>query len=176
MKFVGKPEGKLMKGAPGNYIHNEVYMVPFSYSQWSYWELVDKKPELKVPEATDEDSVFEGVTFVEDVEIEVSEDLPEDDSEEGFKDTMPPHLKASLYGDKTQPFFDPSEYDSTDSSEDEVSVSSLEPEVTVEDLEGSTRSQLMSFIESQGVDYKKNWRKSKLLEVAKGLLPNEVQG
>ena len=64
MRFVGKPEGKLMKGAPGNYRQNEIYLQPFRMSRFAFWKLIDPPPELKVPEAKTEDSVFEENIFV----------------------------------------------------------------------------------------------------------------
>lgn len=68
MKFIGKPGGKFMKGAPGSYTHGEVYVVPYSYSHFPYWELVGKKPELTIPE---EEGEFEEAFFIsEDDDVE----------------------------------------------------------------------------------------------------------
>lgn len=59
MKFIGRPEGKLMKGAPGNYIHGQTYNVPYYWSEWAFWELIGEKPTVKVPESTEGDDVYE---------------------------------------------------------------------------------------------------------------------
>ena len=64
-KFIGKPNGKLMKGAPGYpYIHDQVYEVSFRQTKFPFWVLLDPPPVLKVPAAQVEDSVFENDVFV----------------------------------------------------------------------------------------------------------------
>jgi hypothetical protein len=63
-KFIGKPNGVYMKGAPCNYIHGQVYSIPYKFSQFPFWELLDPPPVLKVPAARVEDSVFESSIFV----------------------------------------------------------------------------------------------------------------
>jgi len=68
MRFIGKPGGKFMKGAPGSYTHGEVYVVPYSYSHFPYWELIGEKPELTVPE--EEEGEFEEAFFMPDDEVE----------------------------------------------------------------------------------------------------------
>ena len=56
MRFIGKPEGKLMKGAPGYpYKHDEVYLVDWSYRQDAFWVPLEPVPELKVPPPTEEE-------------------------------------------------------------------------------------------------------------------------
>lgn len=57
MKFKCKPNGKLMKGAPGNYKCGEKYRIPYRHSRFPFWELLEEKPELAIPD--DEDSVYE---------------------------------------------------------------------------------------------------------------------
>lgn len=66
MRFVGKPDGKLMKGAPGNYNHGEIYVQPYHLSEFPYWELVDEVPKLTVPPPSESDSVFEDAVFIPD--------------------------------------------------------------------------------------------------------------
>lgn len=61
MRFIGNPDGKLMKGAPGNYIHGKKYHIPFKHSTRKFWKLLEKVPELKVP---DEPESFEDAYFV----------------------------------------------------------------------------------------------------------------
>lgn len=58
MRFKCTPEGKLLKGAPGNYTCGEVYMMPYRLSRFKFWELIEKPPELHVPPMSGEDSVF----------------------------------------------------------------------------------------------------------------------
>lgn len=54
MKFVGKPNGKFLKGAPGNFTHGEIYTVPYRHSKTAYWELIEEIPELTVPDIDEE--------------------------------------------------------------------------------------------------------------------------
>jgi hypothetical protein len=74
-KFIGKPNGKFMKGAPGNYIHGQIYEVSFRQTKFPFWELLDPPPVLKVPDAQVEDSVFEGDVFVPE-QLELDEPEP----------------------------------------------------------------------------------------------------
>ncbi len=65
MRFVGKPNGILMKGAPGApYQHGVVYDVPAKFGQWKFWEPVESPPEIRAPEAKREDSVFGDEVFI----------------------------------------------------------------------------------------------------------------
>lgn len=60
MRFIGKtPDGKLMKGAPGNYKAGEVRMMPFRHSKYRWWQLVEPLPELVVPPVSGGDAVYE---------------------------------------------------------------------------------------------------------------------
>lgn len=85
MRFVGRPEGKLMKGAPGNYEHGKVYVVPYHYSTFKFWELIEHPPELKVPEPSDDDDVYDG-TFLPPEEL--PEEVPEDAVEETVEEDV----------------------------------------------------------------------------------------
>ncbi len=66
MKFVGRPDGRLMKGAPGNYIHGKEYHIPYGHSKRLFWELLEEVPELKVPEETDS---FEEAYFISEEKV-----------------------------------------------------------------------------------------------------------
>lgn len=83
MKFIGKPEGILMKGAPGNYIHGKVYHVPYSYSRRPFWELLADPPTLKVDEPTSKDSVYDEPVYVpsDTAEISITPSAPLQDDE-----------------------------------------------------------------------------------------------
>ena len=70
MKFVGRPGGKLMKGAPGNYDHGTVYKLPFRHSRRPYWQLLEPVPDFVVPEITEDDDIFVNL----DVPHEYSDD------------------------------------------------------------------------------------------------------
>ena len=64
MKFIGWKDGKLMSGAPGNYVKDKVYQMRFRHSRFPWWELIEPPPELKVPDADEEDSVYDEVVFI----------------------------------------------------------------------------------------------------------------
>ena len=55
MRFIGKPNGVYMKGAPGRFRQGEVYRVPWIYAKMAYWEPLDPIPELKVPPPSEEE-------------------------------------------------------------------------------------------------------------------------
>ena len=61
MKFIGRPDGKLMKNAPGNFKHGEIYTVPYGHSKFPFWEMIDPEPKLVVPE---DSSSFEEAYFI----------------------------------------------------------------------------------------------------------------
>lgn len=63
-KFVGKPSGTLMKGAPKGYNQGDVVELSYRYNNYPWWELLDPPPVLNIPPAKVEDSVFEGNVFV----------------------------------------------------------------------------------------------------------------
>ena len=71
MKFVGKPNGKFMKGAPGNYIHGEEYNQPWGNGDYPYWQRMEEAPVLVAPEPSEADNVFD-----EEEEIYVPDETP----------------------------------------------------------------------------------------------------
>lgn len=75
MRFICGPNGKLLKGAPGNFKCGEVVSLPFRHSRFAFWELIDTPPTLKVPDMSEAESVYEETTFlpVDDDEDEVAE-------------------------------------------------------------------------------------------------------
>jgi len=81
MRFIGKPNGVLMKSAPGNFKQGEVVPLPYRHSRFPYWELVEDKPVLKVPAASKDDSVFEEPVYIPDedeatIEAPASQSIP----------------------------------------------------------------------------------------------------
>jgi hypothetical protein len=127
MRFIGKPNGVLMKNAPGNFIHGKTYTVPYGHSKFKFWELLEPVPELKVPEDTDsfEEAYFvpdEPDTFVvdewsytapEEVEITVSEPIIEevtvsDSVQEVEMTTYIPHIVDGVdYNPKAPAILEP---------------------------------------------------------------------
>lgn len=88
MKFIGRPEGKLMKGAPGNYTHGETYNVPYHWSEWPYWELVGEKPTVQVPDAGEGDTIFETPPIVPEEKTPPSTPMIGLTTEEGYQKNL----------------------------------------------------------------------------------------
>lgn len=160
LRFIGKPGGKLVKRAPGNKVQGKIYMGPATWPKSfpKIWELVEPLPELRVPEAVEGNSVFEGGVFIDE------------DMASGVSVVMPGYLK-DIKGYNDRKLVLPSEVISTSPKYDDVSSTADFP--SVEELESYTRKQLIEFVESQKADWKsgKYVSKSELYELAKGLLP-----
>ena len=94
MRFIGKPNGKFMKGAPGNYVHGEIYDQPWGNGNYNYWERLEDAPVFVAPEPSEVDSVFDEEEdvfnpeeeetpqpkieiMVEETPVEVTEPVPE---------------------------------------------------------------------------------------------------
>ena len=83
MKFICNENGKLLKGAPGNYKCGEQYKQPFKMSKFAYWQLLETPAELKAPSLGEGDNVFDDdVIYVPDdpdeKEGEVEDEVVED--------------------------------------------------------------------------------------------------
>jgi len=151
MRFIGKPQGKLMKGAPGSYEHGKTYMMSYRHSEFPYWELLEKPPKLTVPDQTVEDSVFEDSVFVPD----------EDEPDVPFTDDIPPELATIIGGDIGFLL----------SENGEGIDPSVKPQPTNQpSLETFTIGELRTFIDENGGDRKGITKKEDLLEAAKKLL------
>ena len=144
MKFIGKPEGKLMKGAPGNYIHGKEYHVPYSYSQWKWWQLMEDAPELQVPDITEEKGVFEEFVYVPD-------------EEKSSEDYHGPALRANE-------FLVPDADAMT--VPDEEALKELEKQEAEPRL---TRDELKKILDDAGVEYNKRLRTETLRVLVKKL-------
>lgn len=122
MRFVGyDANGELKPTAPA-FKKDEIRMLPLEYAQDMWWELIDAIPDLVIPEAKFEGSVFSGI-FVppegqEKLVLPITADLEE--------------VGVILY--------------------DEMTVKSLR-----------------LFIASRGGEVESEWRKPKLVEVAREL-------
>jgi hypothetical protein len=154
LRFIGKPGGKLVKGAPGNYEQGQVIIGPAdkAVNFPKIWVLLEKMPELVIPELTDDDSVFD---------LGIPKEVEESAVFSGEFNLLDPDRSSSRSLVRV-------DSDSTDSEQDEISASEASP--TVEDLESSTKAQLMAFLDSQGAEYKSRMKKAEILELAKSLL------
>jgi hypothetical protein len=143
MRFICDPNGRLLKGAPGNYKCGEVYMQPFHLSKFSYWELVEDKPVLKIPEATQSDSVFEETIFV-----------PDDDAA-SVEMSTPPTEVAGVNVDPDAPaLIEP--YMRLDLNTGQLTAVSDEPkpQPKTEQVEApKTREELKAILDARGAEY-----------------------
>jgi len=170
MKFIGKPGGVLVKGAPGNYEHGKIYHIPFRHSRFPYWELMEPVPEFTAPTPTAEDSVFtesypspdepDGTVFVgatvtlsgeedpflEDVEVNIDPNTPA---------TIEPYLK---YNPNTDTL---SELDLT--PEPERDEETVEPD----------REALKKILDDAGIEYSKSARTTTLQKLVDDLAAKE---
>jgi len=157
LRFIGAPGGKLVKGAPGNIRQGEIVMGPADRVEHfpKIWQLAEDMPDLIIPKMTEVDSVF----------------APSEAEESGDFNLLDQNRSSSRsFVRKDTPSTDSSEDEETASDEQVMLVMTPDPKPSTEDLEDSTRAQLMTFIDSQGGTYKTNELKAKLLEKAKSLL------
>lgn len=149
MKFVGKPDGKLMKWAPGNYIHGEVYMQPYRMSRFAFWELLEETPELIAPETTEMDDVFEEAFYI-----------PDDESVVGFEGEVNLDLDvpASI------------EFSSSDVEVYNVDFTASEHTPPEEELD---RDSLLEVLEKAGVEVKPRTRTTTLVKMVAELETKE---
>ena len=159
MRFVGRPDGKLMKGAPGNYIHGQTYMQPYKMSQFPFWELVDEVPEIQVP---DEEESFEEAYYVPDEDaatIEVSEPYdPEFVNTNSTDDAViEPYASYDVSSGQMK------EYEAPPPVEEA-------PEVEEELAEGiPSRKELKKLLDKAGVEYNTRARTDTLLKLVEEL-------
>ena len=130
MRFIGYVDGKLVKGAPGNYRQGELVLQPYKLSTYPWWQLADEVPPLEAPEPVEADSVF--METVPDAE-------------------MPSSLKRMLgvqEGEMRLP------------DADEVTGFPVPPDEGDEALEEVTeelsREEVIAFLEDNGIEYNKH--------------------
>jgi len=176
MRFIGKPNGVFMRGAPGNYTQNQIYDQPYHMSRFKFWELVEEIPVLVAPELEEGDSVFEEAVFIpddeeEDATIEMTPVNLEKDEESYDPDTpaiLEPYMMFNTGSGKLSKF-SPTEVTTTASDEAyEVTLSTVEPEGEILD-----RDLLMKTLDSAGVAYNKRARTTTLKKLVDELVPEE---
>lgn len=159
MKFMGRPDGKLLKGAPGNYEHGKIYHVPYHWSEWSFWELVGKKPTVQVPESTEGDDIYETYYTSSDDEptpppvpiiVKPAPPMPGLTTEEGYQS----HLQKIERGEYTV---------------DKDGVIHYEEEPTPE----PSRKELKKKLDKAGVEYNPRTRTQNLLKLVEELEENK---
>jgi len=150
MRFVGyDANGELKPTAPA-YKKGEIRMLPLEYAQDSWWELVDAIPDLVIPEALYEDSVFIEEVFAPS-EIEETETT---EASEVFT------RHTGELGDALTVKVDFDEAAVDEVQHDEVGVI-LYDQMTVKSLK--------LFIEQRGGEVDASWRKADLIREAQRL-------
>ena len=185
MRFVGRPGGKLMKNAPGNYKHGEIYQQPYHMSQFKFWELIEKVPTLVAPPLDDGDEVFEDAVYIPDDDVSVEVSLgespvseEEEDIDKYINNDTPVKIEpftayhitsgAGVTTFTTTPVIKKqTEYTSTTSPIEEVTLSIPEPE---EELD---RKELIKTLDEAGVEYKKGARTTTLKKLVDELVSKE---
>lgn len=194
MRFVGFKEdgsGELKRGAPGSYKDGELKHLPFSYSLEPYWEIVDNIPDLEIPEAEPEDSVYKDQAIEQEVVEAVDESLiaREVSEEKGvpiyqldgkhvgdlLEDGM---IRPAGLGDLEDaevvevPEVKPEDTVYADETEEETPLKLILPieqdmeTVDVIDYESMTVSSLKHFIEQRGGKVESKWLKPDLVREA----------
>ena len=102
-KFVGWKDGKLIRQAPGGVPQGTIWTIPYQEAVvYPWWEPMEHPPHLKVPDADEEDSVYEDIMLPEDEDEAVvippalSEIVAEDVTMRGLEDHIidatPPYM------------------------------------------------------------------------------------
>ena len=149
MRFVGRPNKILMKGAPGNFNQGEVYQMSFNNSKQKFWELIEEPPVLKAPELKESDSVYEEPVYVpEEVNFSMEEETvvvhPPDVN-------IDPDAPSTLSPPGYQVSSDDVVYTDTASDEPEPT-----PAAEVLGERKLDRDDLKAILDEAGVVYKKN--------------------
>ena len=166
MRYIGRPNGKLMKGSPGNYIHGKIYNVPFRYSKFAFWELLEPVPELKAPDATSKDSVYEEE---ENIYVPPEEDLELDSA---FEYTPSAQINVDTYTKEISDNYKKQGYTLLD-ADSGVFVEPPEPEEADKVEVVSSREELMKTLDDAGIEYNKRSRTETLIKLVKGLTEEE---
>jgi len=179
MRFIGKPDGVLMKHAPGNYKHGQVSKQPYKMSKFPYWELIDPKPTFTAPELSDVDDVFEEAVFVPDeAEVEIVLDVSSDEVylDKYIHNDSPATIEPfSAYRITKTPDGEnyaniPVSVTSTESVEGEVTVSTSEPVVEEPMYD---RDALKKKLTDAGVEFNVNSRTETLRKLVEDLESQE---
>lgn len=169
MRFICDKNGRLLKGAPGNYECGEVYSIPYRHSKFDFWELVEDVPEVDAHDLEDE-------TVWDDFPKLVPEEnyVPEENvAGQGFnadpdeEAAIEPYVKYNV-GTGEVKEWTPS-YDESEETTIAVSDDETEPEVDDEAGVDVDREELFRKLDEAGVEYSKHTRTEFLLEKIEAL-------
>ena len=186
MKFIGKPRGVFMRGAPGNYVHGQIYNQPYQMSRFKFWELVEEIPVLVAPELEEDESVFEEAVFIPDEEKKVV--LVPDEEVDAVVEMLPvnpergdgnpydlntpaimePYMVFNTGTGGLAPYVPPEITTTEPTKEYEITLSTVEPEG--EELD---RGGLIRVLDEAGVKYNKRARTATLKKLVDELVSKE---
>lgn len=158
MRFIGKPNGVLMKRAPGNYVHGELYMKSIGKSRLPFWELKDKPPEVIAPPLTVEDDAY---MFIPEETQDITMSGSDVMSNEAIS-RSDPNAPAIL-----EPYasFNTGTGELTDIKfEEQSNIEIIKAEPVEEKLE-LTRDELLAVLKKAGVEVKPRTRTTTLLKM-----------
>lgn len=160
MRFICDENGKLLKGAPGNYTCGKTYMMPLRHSEYPYWELLGEPPVLEIPPPSEDDDVFSGVSPLPDIEVEQDDsdrENVEDFDAENVDADAPAVLEpyASIKNGKVVAYQEETRIpEVSDSNEAEEEETDEELDEFPSDEEWS-RDELKRILDEEGVEYSK---------------------
>ena len=155
MRFICGPDGKLLKGAPGNFECGSVHKLPFRHSRFKFWELIEQAPVLRVPDITEEDSVFDESVF-----------MPEEADEEAAEISLTPAPQP-----EEEINIDPDAPAILESYEAyELGTTTLSDEPSEEPVSETSGEDLLDILAARGVEVKKGTRTTTLQKMVDELV------
>ena len=165
LRFVGRTaDGKLVKGAPGNYEVGEITLGPLIWAQVhpKIWELVEPPPELRVPDVAEKDSVYDEGVFVPDDQTQESPSNAEVTLSGAVKPELDEHEKEVIAGYKSQGMY------LLDADEGIL----VPPDESIE-KDSRSRDELKALLDAAGIKYSKHSRTETLAEMVQTLESKE---
>jgi len=166
MRFIGKPDGVLMKNAPGNYEQGSVHMKSIGKAKLKFWEPLEKLPEIVAPPLTVEDDAY----------MFIPEEVPEltmsgsDLSDEAISRVDPnapailePHLSFNTGTGKLSEI-KPEDFTQTPEPEP-VMLTTPFNVLPVEEEKELSRDELLAVLKEAGVPVKPRTRTTTLLKM-----------
>lgn len=157
MRFVGRPNNVLMKGAPGNYEQGKVYQMSFNNSLFKFWELMVEPPVLVAPKPKPSDDVYDEPVYIPEEALSMSGgdvQIPSDVNVDPNADaTIEPYMNFNMSTGELSPH---------------TYTASDEPDVAEK-----TRDELKAILDEAGVVYKKTSRTKTLQKLVDKFVSEE---
>ena len=82
MRFVGWKGDELIPTAPSGFKQGETRVLTMEHADLPYWEICEPAPELRVPDMSDEESVFDSLVSEFDEESDEEVYVPGEDEKQ----------------------------------------------------------------------------------------------